>query len=178
MNKKFSSFIISLVDRAATTAGMITVFISMAAFGLGSLFVNANSGLYVGIIAFGIAGAYEVAFRQRKAEARQRSKRAKPSDIIPRIVDVYPDWHLKILQEFKHGGFIFRSMGFEEIPVPLAIAGPLCPVCKKSLAVRVHVSYFLKVRFTYICACGLNLSSPLSEDELRQEAADIANLPK
>lgn len=170
-------FISRWMERAERSVGVITLLIAISCFGVGALVAGPMYGAYVAIIAFGIVGGLEVFHIQAKAEAKRRTANLVQQDLFWGIYEKYSRWQPKILKEFTHNGLEFRSIGFEELQIPLGITPPLCPTCKSHLAERISTGFPGRVRIEFFCSCGNRIRSKFTKAEVMEEAAHLASLP-
>jgi len=163
------------INRAVQAVGVLPTLLTLTAAGLLLAWLWSNAAWLL-LALFGAMGSAEVFHRQQKAELIKRRETTIES-LLFRFIDKYPKWRPKVLKEFQHGGLLFRTMGFEELEVPLAIAGPLCPRCAGHLTERREVRFPGRCRIQHRCPCGFTQPSPHSLGELQQEAYQMAGCP-
>jgi len=171
-------FIERWLKKAESAVGAITILLGIAGFGVGLLFGNYVTGLVGAFITFGIVGALEVHHIQTKVRLLQRLKERNDRNALFNGIRKTRGSLPKIISEFEHDGVCFRSVGLEDVPLPLTMAGPLCPKCNGVLAQRSTVQFPGIIRITFLCRCGFAKPSSLTRAELIAEAEQIANLPK
>lgn len=165
-------------DRAMGAVGTLTLLLSCGVFGFGSAVWGRERGLWLGLGGLGLFGALELFHRQSQTKLMQRCQPLNINALFQSACQAKPSWKTKTFQEFTHGGLFFRTVGFENVPVPLAIAGPLCPACHDHLAQRAEVRFPGRARITFVCKCGRVMTSARSKSELIDEAAKLGGLPE
>lgn len=131
------------LDRAIQAVGVLPALLALAATGA-IMAARAGDARWLILALFGAFGAAEVYHRQQKAHLIARRQPAPAADLVHAVANRHPDWHVKVLQEFHHGGLRFRALGFEELEIPLAVAGPLCPRCGGHLTERIKARFPLR----------------------------------
>lgn len=177
MELKIGKTIQNALNRAALSVGVITSLVTIGVFGLAALAFGAANAGFVAVTTFGFIGALEVFHRQEQAEAIRRSKmprRDSRDDLLLRVPDVQPTWHAKTFKEFIHGGLKWRGVGFQEAPVPVTVAGPMCPRCGNNLTERLKVRFPGRTRIDIACLCGFTQRSAYTIAELKTEARELA----
>lgn len=165
------------LKRALNAVGALTLLFGIGAFGLTMLAYGADKAAWVSVTVVGFVGAAEVFHRQRQAELVKRSQAVRVDDLVARIRKVHPLWHPILIKDFQHGGLKFHAMGFEELPIPLAVAGPLCPACAGKVAERVETRFPGRFSIEFHCLCGFVAKSGQTVAELLQEAQHFSGTP-
>lgn len=160
----------------------MTLLVSVASFGIfAALFKIHQAAIYT-LVVFGITGFTEHAYRKANAGFKQRSQlfdflQGNDSETFLELADkVYGvgRWNAET-EEIPLSGFIFRRITSNR-PVPLcAIAGPLCPKCKKPLDYRAPPFFPWAVRFD--CLCGFSSIKLKHPQLLYQKVRRYFNLP-
>ena len=163
------------LKRAEGVVSIYTILAGIAAYGFGAYFVDLLHGFYLAVGVFGAVGAFDMFHRQRHAELDQRCQYVHKSGLVWDVFRQRPNWKPKIIQEFAHSGFRFKSLGFEEIPNVLFVTYPLCPACGDTLAQRGCFAFPYRPRFRLYCKCGYSHDSEHSSYELQCEAEQLAN---
>lgn len=164
------------LHRAVLAVGVLPTLLTLAAAGL-LLFWHFGSAVWLLLTLFSSLGSAEVFHRQRKSDLIQL-RQVQVDTLLPGIRDRHPRWRPKVLKEFEHGGLLFRALGFEELEIPLAIAGPLCPRCTGHLAERREVRFPGRIRIEHRCSCGFFQRSTHTLGELQHEAYEMAGCPR
>lgn len=171
----------TILDRTAQRAGVLTLFASAAAFGLGGLVGGLSIAPWVALIAFGLIGCAEVVYRQRKAQAirlSQAKRHDRSGAVFEGFLKSRPDWNPKEFEQFAHGGLQWKSVGFEQVPFPLTVTGPFCPRCSHHLAERSEVIFPGRLRVSVFCRCGYACRLRLPLHALTEEAEQLAGMSK
>tara|TARA_A100000171_G_C2137713_1_gene151721 strand:+ start:2555 stop:3097 length:543 start_codon:yes stop_codon:yes gene_type:complete len=171
----------TILDRTAQKAGMLTLFASAAAFGFGGLIGGLTVAPWVALIAFGLIGCTEIVYRQRKTQAirlSQAKRHDQNSAAFESFLKSRPHWDPKEFEQFTYGGLQWKSIGFEQMPFPLAITGPFCPRCSNHLAERSEVIFPGRLRVSVFCRCGYGCHLRLPLHTLTDEAKQLAGVPK
>ena len=136
-------------------------------------------------VAFGLVGLTEVATVRHEAKLIDLAEtlfipeHATETGAWLKFLDKFDrKWTPIVLEEKMHRGMIFRSVGAEQFPLPLMLAGPFCPRCKGDVLCRVAtvVPAFV-YRFHYYCDCGFESLHHVSPRQLFSEAKAICRLP-
>jgi hypothetical protein len=178
MDIKIKDIISKAIDRAANAVGVLTILVSLGFLGISSLFFGYKKGLLITLAVFGWSGAIEIFHRQAQSKLDQRSHLPKPDSLIHTIVDRNPTWKPLVIKEFTYDGFFFRAVGFEQYPMALGLAGPLCPRCKDEIVCLTEVSFPGRVKIVIKCTCGFSIKTNKTESELVKEASKLGNLPR
>ena len=167
------------LDRAANAAGVLTLLLTAGVFGVFALFFEFKTAALSSFCFFGFSGALEVFHRQRKAELNQRNQPIDINSIFEKmLIKSKNTWHIKVHKEFNHSGFLFRTLGFEEVPEgAVTIAGPLCPTCHDHLFVEVGTRFPGINQITFKCLCGFSQKSDKTESEIIKEVAQLSGVP-
>jgi hypothetical protein len=173
------AFLDRWLRRAEKAVGVVTILLSIAAFGFGLLFGDPLRAVTCALVTFGIVGSIEVVHLQARARLAERLvEREDHNELFSEIREAHADWKPLMIKEFEHCGFIFRAVGFEKLPLPITVTPPLCPKCKGSLVQRARVTFPGRTRIEFRCTCGFCQSSILTRPELIHEAEQLANTPK
>lgn len=164
------------VQRALGAVGVLTALLSLAVFGVVMTFVSDPRWLLLALV--GAFGAIEAAHVRAVAKLRERREAGADSRLYTDIADKHVLWNPKVLNEFLHGGVCFRVLGFDQLQIPLAVAGPLCPACKAHLTERRELRFPLRARMHFLCRCGFRQPSPHTLGELREEAEAMSGTPR
>ncbi|MBU0809646.1 MAG: hypothetical protein KKD30_05415 [Gammaproteobacteria bacterium] len=165
------------LEKAAQATGVLTGLITISALGFSTLTLAPAEAAALAVGVFGTVGAMEVFHRQRKAEAIERSQAMRPASnerLLLDIVVARPEWQAKLFKQLNHGGLKWNAVGFEQIPAPVAVTGPLCPTCGSHLAERFKVGFPGRMRITLLCDCGFTKNSRYFLHELKSEAHKLA----
>jgi hypothetical protein len=176
--KNLSDTLSAAVDRAANSVGVITLLLAIGAFGIAFPFVGPANALGPALAVFGLIGALEVLQRNLHAQREQQRDLVRQFErIFEQSFAAHPDWHPKRFKSLRYRGVCFNAVGFEELPLPLAIAGPLCPRCQAKLAAtQLHPFPFLhRVELRCQDACGFALATPYGPYELLFQVHQMAN---
>jgi hypothetical protein len=166
------------LGRAFGAVGAIVLLLALAAGGLAGFFFGTMGGVYAAAVALGVAGALQVFHRYRCAELKKRRQRLDMESVFhSAMLDGDPSFP-KVVEEFNHEGFVFRTLTVEEREVPLTVSVPLCPWCGERLLDRAEVSFPGRVRLWFECTCGWRRESAFTEPELRAQAARLGGVPK
>jgi len=167
----------AVLHRAVLAVGVLPALLTLAAGG-GLLALSTGEPVWALLSVFGALGSAEVFDRQRKADCVELRQKAPAKSLLMEIQDAHPDWHIKVLKEFEHGGLLFRVAGFDELEIPLSVTAPLCPRCGADLTERIEVGFPGRVRIEHRCACGFAQRSPYPLDELQAEAKAMGGCPR
>ena len=160
----------------------MTLLIAIASFGIFSIFAAVHQAALYTLVVFGITGFTEHVYRKAKAGFKKRSQlfealQCNDSETFVKLAcKVYGvgNWNPEI-KDIPLGGFIFRRVTSDR-PVPLcAVAGPLCPDCKKPLDYRAPPLFPWAVRFD--CLCGFSSIKLKHPQLLYQKVRRYFNLP-
>src|SRR5258708_3725026 len=155
---------------AEKAVGAITILLSIAAFAIGLQIHDLRTATVSGLVTFGLVGALELTLAKWRLSLRERMEAKSDNELFCDIRKAHPDWKPEILKEFTHSGLFFRSIGFDNLKIPLTVTPPLCPKCKGHLAERRKIIFPPFVKFRHFCICGFSQLSSLTISELRKEA--------
>ncbi|MCE7520356.1 hypothetical protein LZG37_19645 [Halomonas titanicae] len=170
----------SVLNRMMDQTGAITLFIAASAAGAGGIVGGSSVAIWSALAAFGLVGALEIYNRQKEAQAiqlRQSRRREIDGDRLFRVADTNPSWRPKQLHEITHGGLKWNAVGFQELPVPLAVTGPLCPRCSHKLAETIEVSFPGRLTINVFCMCGFKTRLNKPVDALHEEVSQMVGTP-
>lgn len=165
----------AVLHRAVLAVGVLPTLLTLIAAGL-LLAWRTNDPVWLLLALFGALGSAEVFHRQQKTDLVER-REVESKSLLLDVQAAHPRWKPKVLKEFEHGGLLFRAAGFDELPVPLSIAGPLCPRCTGHLAERREVRFPGRARIEHRCPCGFAQCSPHTLGQLQAEAHKMAGCP-
>lgn len=165
-----------VVDQALGAVGVLAALLALAVFG--AVMAAAVDLRWLLLAFLGGFGALEAAHIRAVTHLRQRRKYVGDSRLMFDIANKNPSWNPEVLNEFIHGGVCFRATGFDKLKIPLAVAGPLCPACKAHLTERREARFPLRTRIEFLCQCGFRQRSPHTLGELREEAEELAGIPR
>jgi len=165
------------IARAEVAVGIYPILAGLACFGAGAALLDPLRAFWIALAVFATVGALDVRHARAKAELHQRRLSGDKSRLFRAIYDKFPQWQPKVVKEFSHEGLRFRAMGFEQYPVAITVAGPLCPRCGHGLAERADVRFPGRARIRFHCACGFGAPSDLTLAELSSEAERLCNAP-
>jgi len=179
MDDKLWDVITKHMDRAANAVGVLTLLLTTGVFGVCALIFELKTAALSSFCFFGFSGALEVFHRQRKSDINKRNQPININTLFENMLLKYREiWHLKIYKEFNYRCFLFRTIGFEEVPEgPITIAGPLCPTCKGNLSVEVGTRFPGRYKITFKCLCGFSQESDKTEPEIIKEVASHNRIP-
>ena len=173
------TFFNNLFDKAFEKVGLPTIFISMFTFGISSFFLDIFHSTFLSISIFSIVGLFEFIKINSKSNI---DKRRNP---IHERHELYYTIMLKkgleeplIVDEFNYNGFLFRTLGFDEIPVALTVAGPLCPRCKSILVETIKFIFPCHYNIIFYCICGFSKKSNKTESEMIFDLFEFKNIPR
>lgn len=173
--EKLWELVHAVLHRVVLAVGVLSTLLTLTAAGLLLTWRNSEPAWLL-LALFGALGSAEVFHRQQKADLVERRDVQKKSMLLD-IQAAHPRWKPKVLKEFEHGGLLFRAAGFDELPIPLSIAGPLCPRCTGQLAERREVRFPGRMRIEHRCTCGFAQRSPHTLGQLQAEAHKMAGCP-
>ncbi|MGB1762997.1 hypothetical protein [Alloalcanivorax xenomutans] len=182
MTTTWVKWIQQMLDRAMRQAGIITIFLTLAGLGLGGLLFDSEGAPFTALIAFGVGGTLEALHRQAHATLVNLGKLERTDSrdtLFWQITEKKTDWEPKVFKQFQHGGVLWNAIGFVDMPLPITVAGPLCPRCQGRLTERRENRFPGRLCFTARCTedCGFEARLAQPSHVLKEEANRIAGTP-
>ena len=175
--KNASIIIDRWLKRAEQVVTIYTILAGISGFGIGACFFGPLRGFYLALGTFGAVGALDVFHGHARTQLdKRRRSRDQGSHYFMAISEKNPRWKPKVIKEFTHDGLFFRTIGFNEFPVPITCTLPLCPACSSQLTERAKVSFPGRPRIQLYCECGFSRPSNQTLCELQHEAKHIGNV--
>ena len=178
-----SQFLEGLFRKCEEHAGICTCLAGIFLFGVG--LISTESIIFsagMACIGFAIIGFLQLSYEHTSMESRRMNE--VPDDVksLVHISKHKSSWQIEELEEFSYCSVKWKSMGFDQLRVPITIAGPLCPACGSKMAYRACHRYIVLPVYILYCHCGDNnkrivrLPKPLSM--VREEVLNMKNVPK
>jgi len=150
---------------------VFTLLAGIAAFGIGAAFLGPLNGLYLALGTFAAVGALDVFHTNTKARLKERQAPfIEPESELFFAAINQKGRHPKVIEEFPHGGLLFETRGFDEVPGGISLSFPFCPRCKNKVFERVCVRFPGRQQIVFHCSCGFSQPSQQTLSEVRTEA--------
>ena len=177
--KSISDIILKRLEYAAKQVGAISACVSIALFGISNIFFEAGTSLGIAIGSFGLLGALEAFHIQTNSKLKERCHLPDANSLLGSFTGKYPKWNPKVIQEFNHHGFGFRTIGFDQLEIPIGISNPLCPACHKPICSEsVECKFPGRVAIRLQCSCGFSVASDKTIAEIKEEASAMGGVPR
>lgn len=142
------------LERAIGAAGVKTGLLTLGVFGLAAALFPIRTAGALAVAVLGFAGALEVARREAETHIEQSRQFTHPPTFFAAL-DCHPRWRAQVLDQFEYGGLRFNTIGFEEMPIPLAVSEPLCPACQRQVHFITVLRFPVRPETRAVCPwCG------------------------
>lgn len=156
---------------------VFTLLAGIAAFGFGAAFLGPLNGLYLSLGTFAAVGALDVLHANAKADLQKRQAPfIEPEGDFFFAAIQHKGWKPVVIEKFPHGGLVFETLGFVELPGGISLSYPFCPRCKNKVFERVRVRFPGRQKIVFHCSCGFSCPSQQTLSEVRTEARQACTI--
>jgi len=176
--QSYNAVIAKSLERALNPVSVTTLLLIVSVFGLSWLFAGFSIAIPTTILFAGLAGCLDVLRRQAHLKLDERSKPIKKIGLTLEtmarggvLIEL-----LDRTQEKEYGGFYFRLFRTKQLPVPVGVSDPLCPICKNELLESTRILFPARVRIEFSCPCGFKKQSKFTSPELTQQVIKLTGM--